>query len=275
MAGTSPAMTELDNKKAKELDASSHTQIDETSIRYQGWRIVFVCFLLATFGWGLGFYGQSVYVAELHRLHGWSASLISGGTTFFYLSGAALVAFVSEAIQSFGPRKCLIAGTFAMATAAISIGLVREPWQLYAANAVLAFGWAGTSLGIITNTLGLWFDEKRGMAISLALNGASFGGIVGVPLLVAAIGTFGFSGAMIAAAVAMLVLMVPVILLFVGAAPVHAGIGAVAAADAPSPTQIRARALRDLGFLSVSIAFALVLCAQVGFIVHLIAFWIR
>ena len=173
-------------------------RLDETSIRYDGWRIVVVCFLLATFGWGLGFYGQSVYVAELQRLHGWPASLISSGTTFFYLFGAALVAFVSEAIKAFGPRNCLIAGICAMAVAAIAIGQVREPWQLYLANAVLAFGWAGTSLGMITNTLGLWFDKKRGMAISLALNGASFGGIIGVPLLVAAIGHFGFSGAMTA-----------------------------------------------------------------------------
>ena len=176
------------------MDASTHTPIDETSIRYDGWRIVVVCFLLATFGWGLGFYGQSVYVAELHRLHGWPTSLISSGTTFFYLSGAALVAFVSEAIKAFGPRNCMIAGICTMAVAAISIGQVREPWQLYLANAVLAFGWAGTSLGMITNTLGLWFDRKRGMAISLALNGASFGGIAGVPLMVAAIGYFGFSG---------------------------------------------------------------------------------
>ena len=180
------------------LKAPDYTAIDEASIRYDGWRIVFVCFLLATFGWGLGFYGQSVYVAELHRLYGWPASLISGGTTFFYLSGALLVAFVSEAIRAFGARACLIAGTCAMAVGAIAMGQVAEPWQLYAANAVLAFGWAGTSLSIITNTLGLWFDRKRGMAISLALNGASFGGIVGVPLLVAAVGAFGFSGAMFA-----------------------------------------------------------------------------
>jgi predicted MFS family arabinose efflux permease len=166
----------------------------------------------------------------------------------------------------------LIAGTFAMAAAAVSIGQVREPWQLYLANAVLAFGWAGTSLGIITNTLGLWFDQKRGMAISLALNGASFGGIAGVPLLVAAIGHFGFSGAMLAVAVAMIVLMVPVILIFVGQPPIHLSGGAAARADAPSATQIRARAFRDIGFLSVSIAFALVLFAQVGFIVHLISF---
>ncbi len=254
------------------MDASSHITLDETSIRYEGWRIVVVCFLLATFGWGLGFYGQSVYVAELHRLHGWPASLISSGTTFFYLFGAALVAFVAEAIKAFGPRKCLIAGTFAMAAAAISIGQVTQPWQLYLANAVLAFGWAGTSLSIINNTLGLWFDKKRGMAISLALNGASFGGIVGVPLLVAAIGYFGFSGAMIASAVVMVALMVPVILIFVGRPPVHSYMSAVAAADAPSPTQIRARAVRDIAFLSVSTAFALVLFAQVGFIVHLISF---
>src|SRR3954469_272498 len=203
------------------MDASNHVAIDETSIRYDGWRIVVVCFLLATFGWGLGFYGQSVYVAELHRLRGWPTSLISSGTTFFYLSGAALVAFVSEAIKVFGPRNCLIAGAFAMAAAAVAIGQVREPWQLYVANAVLAFGWAGTSLGIITNTLGLWFDKKRGMAISLALNGASFGGIAGVPLLVAGIGYFGFPGAMIVAAIVMVVLMVPVIFIFVGRPPVH------------------------------------------------------
>jgi MFS family permease len=249
------------------------TPIDETSARYEGWRIVAVCFWVATFGWGLGFYGQSVYLAELHRLHGWPASLISSGTTFFYLFGAVLVAFVSEAIRAFGPRNCLLGGVVAMAAAAVMMGQVTSPWQLYAANALLAFGWAGTSLGVITNTLSLWFDRKRGMAISLALNGASFGGIAGVPLLVAATAYFGFPGAMIAAGLATVVLMVPVILIFVGRPPMASSAAVAAAAvDAPSPSRIRSQALRDVAFLSVSIAFALVLFAQVGFIVHLIAF---
>ena len=259
--------------RTKMLDDTRGTSIDETSARYDGWRIVAVCFLVATFGWGLGFYGQSVYLAELHRLHGWPASLISLATTFFYLFGALLVAFVSEAIRAFGPRNCLLGGIIAMAAAAVVIGQVAAPWQLYPANALLAFGWAGTSLGIITNTLGLWFNKKRGMAISLALNGASFGGIVGVPLLVAAIARFGFSGAMMAAAMTMLVLMVPVILLLVGRPPGHGAIAVgEATAEAPSASHVRAQALRDFGFLSVTIAFALVLFAQVGFIVHLIAF---
>jgi len=257
------------------MDASSPGPIviDESSARYEGWRIVVVCFLVATFGWGFGFYGQSVYLAELHQLRGWPTSLISTATTFFYLFGAVLVAFISEAMRSFGPRNCLLGGVVAMAAAAALIGEVTAPWQLYAVNALLAFGWAGTSLGAITNTLGLWFDKKRGMAISLALNGASFGGIVGVPLLVAAIGRFGFPGAMMTAAATMLVLIIPVILIFVGRPPALDGIAAeLTTADPRSASRIRAQAFRDVAFLTVSIAFALVLFAQVGFIVHLISF---
>jgi predicted MFS family arabinose efflux permease len=165
-----------------------------------------------------------------------------------------------------------VAGVLATAAAAVLIGQVTEPWQLYAADAMLAFGWAGTSLGMITNTLGLWFDNRRGMAISLALNGASFGGIIGVPLLAAAIGSLGFADAMIAAAIVMVALMIPIILIFVGRPPIGSTAIAAVEADAPSATQIRSAAFRDAAFLTVAVAFALVLFAQVGFIVHLISF---
>src|ERR1700738_5709022 len=124
MAGTSPAMT-VSEPKGPTLDASSDIAVNETSIRYDGWRIVAVCFVVATFGWGLGFYGQSVYLAELHRAHGWPASLVSGATTFFYLFGAGVVVFVAEAVRKFGPRNCLIAGNCATALASIGIGPVN------------------------------------------------------------------------------------------------------------------------------------------------------
>src|SRR5436190_19871523 len=103
------------------MDAPSHI-IGESSATYEGWRIVAVCFLVATFGWSFGFYGQSVYLAELNRLHGWPASLVSAATTFFYLFGAVLVAFVSEAVRSFGPRNCLLAGIITLAAGGIMIG---------------------------------------------------------------------------------------------------------------------------------------------------------
>jgi len=37
-----------------DTSSTSPVVIDETSARYDGWRIVGVCFLVATFGWGLG-----------------------------------------------------------------------------------------------------------------------------------------------------------------------------------------------------------------------------
>src|ERR1700688_2951204 len=118
------------------MDASSHIAVVETSARYDGWRIVAVLFWVATFGWGLGFYGQSVYLAELHRLHGWPASLISSGTTFFYLFGAVLVVFVGEAVRTTSRRPCLVAGICAMAAAAVMMGQVASPRALYLANAL-------------------------------------------------------------------------------------------------------------------------------------------
>src|SRR6202795_1090199 len=136
MPGTRPGMTKIKILR-QEFNPSQDASSAETSALYDGWRIVAVCFLVATFGWGFGFYGQSVYLAELHHLHGWAASLISSGTKFFYLFGALLVAFVSEAIRSFGPRNCLLAGVVAMAAAAVLIGQAAAPWQLYAADAVL------------------------------------------------------------------------------------------------------------------------------------------
>jgi len=159
--------------------------------RYDGWRIVAACFLLATFGWGLGFYGQGVYLAELHRLHGWPTSLISTATTFFYLFGAVLVALSAKRCdRSVRATACSWRG---------GDGRRRRPDRRdYRAVAALRRQRAaGIRLGRHQprrhqQYARLWFDRKRGMAISLALNGASFGGIVGVPLLVAAIEGSGF-----------------------------------------------------------------------------------
>ena len=247
--------------------------IDETSIRYEGWPIVGVCFLIATFAWGGGFYGQGVYLAELQRLHGWPASLISTATTGYYLFSAMLVVFVSEAIRKMGPRRLLILGMLLMATGTALVGQVNSPWQLYVAYAVIAAGWAGTSLAAINNTLGLWFDRKRGMAISLALNGASCGGVVGVPLLVWAIGRFGFSATSIGAALVMIVLAIPAILIWVGRPPQRkTTISGSTQPVAQSAAQIRTAAFGSLPFWTITVPFSLLLMAQVGFLVHQISF---
>ena len=88
--------------------------LDQSSRRYAGWRVVGACFVMAMVCWGFGFYGHGFYLAELQRLHGWPASLISGATTAYYLFSALLVVFVNDAIRWLGTRAFVLVGAFSL-----------------------------------------------------------------------------------------------------------------------------------------------------------------
>ena len=55
-----------------------------------GWWVTAGAFVLAVFGWGLGFYGPPVFLGVLHETRGWPLGLISAAITLHYLVGAAL-----------------------------------------------------------------------------------------------------------------------------------------------------------------------------------------
>lgn len=243
----------------------------ETSLHYPGWRVVGLCFVMALLCWGLGFYGHGFYLAELRRQHGWSTALISSASTASYLLSAVLVIFISDAIWRFGVRACVLTGSAAFAVAAAALPCITEPWQLFAVYLVMALGWTTMSVGAITNILGLWFEHKRGLAISLALNGASFSGVIVVPFLVLITEAHGFATAMLVSALIIVGLIVPLLALIPGGGRMRAPRIRTANASAPV-TWTRSSALRSLAFWSVSAPFALAIFSQAGFLVHQIAF---
>jgi hypothetical protein len=49
------------------LSANNVSASDETAPRYAGWRIVAACFATAVFCWGVGFYGQGIYLTALQK----------------------------------------------------------------------------------------------------------------------------------------------------------------------------------------------------------------
>jgi MFS family permease len=247
-------------------DKTLPTPADESSPRYFGWRVVVACFLMALACWGFGLYGHSVYLAELTRLYGWPPSVIAGASTATYLLNAVLVIFTSNALARFGARGFVLFGVAALTLAIVLLALAREPWQVYAAYLAMSFGWLGLGLVTIPTIISQWFTRRRGLAISLALNGASFGGIVVAPSLVALIHVTGFTAAMLIAAAVTVAILVPAILLWI---PSHATPAQQAAAES---TWTRRDALRSVPFWTVSGPFALALIAQVAFIVHQIAF---
>jgi len=258
-------------------DAIAPGQLAEMSPRYAGWRAVFTCFLMALFIFGFGFYGQAVYLAELQRLHGWPAALIAGASTISLLLGNVLVIFTDDLVARLGQKRLVLLGLAALVASMALVAFATEPWQLYAAFVLMAFGWVGMGTVMIATIIGDWFVHRRGLAISLAFNGASCGGVVVTPLLVLLVEKLGFAAAMLTATAIMVAVMVPAVVGWIGNPPRRdfAEGGEAEGSARPLPAAAgpitRATILRGLPFWTVSIPFALALVAQIGFIVHAIA----
>lgn len=248
--------------------------ISETR-RYHGWWVVFCCFVIALYGWGFGFYGLSLYLVALQKLHGWSPAAISTVITFYYVAGAFLVMQVGDVIQKRGGRVVVVVGTGLMALGVAGITLVREPWQLYVAFAVMIPGWAAMGGAAINTLIAQWFDRRRGLAASLALNGATCGGLLFAPALAWAIDTLGFAHACYAAIVFVLATMWPLALFALRPrrpGEHDTGDGETTHAEPPGPALSRRALLAEPRYLTMVGAFSLALLAQISFIAHQAAF---
>lgn len=260
---------------------------------FAGWIVVGVAFLIATFAFGIGFYGVGLYMVVLHDRLGWPVSLISMAITGYYVLSAAMITVVGDAFDRFGPRRVLLVAIGGLAGGVLLIASAARPWQLGLGLAVMAVGWAGMSGAGINAIVAPWFERKRGLAVSMAMNGATCGGVLIVPLWAALIPRFGLPGAALVVVGVMLVILVPLVGRFMHRGPEVLGLGpdgdsrpapaapagstAPASASSGAPRELatplrRAALVRTRRFWTISAAFALGLLAQVGFITHQVAY---
>lgn len=114
-----------------------------------GWRVVAAAFTVAVFGWGVVFYGPSVFLNALHVGRGWPVSVISSAITCHFLLSAIIVARLPALHRRFGLAAVTRAGAVAAALGMLCWALSFEPWQLFPAALVSGAGWAVTSAAAI------------------------------------------------------------------------------------------------------------------------------
>ncbi len=243
--------------------------------RYHGWWVVFCCFVIALYGWGFGFYGLSLYLVALSRAHGWSAATISAAITFYYVAGAFLVMQVGDAIEKRGARLIVLSGVGLMGLGVLAVTVVRQPWQLYLAFLVMIPGWVAMGGGSINTIIAQWFDRRRGLAASLALNGASCGGLIFVPAFAWGIDTFGFATACYGAVAVVLATLWPLAAFALRprvAGEHDAGDDDVSRTELAGEPMSRRALLGTPRYLTMVGAFSIGLLAQISFIAHQAAF---
>src|SRR6516225_8580228 len=87
--------------------------------RFYGWRVVGGAFVLAMFGWGLGFYGTPVYLHAVQEARGWPLAFISAAVTLHFLTGALVAANLPRLHGRYGLPTVTKAGALVL-----SLGVV-------------------------------------------------------------------------------------------------------------------------------------------------------
>jgi hypothetical protein len=248
------------------------------SDKFYGWRVVGAAFVLAVFGWGLGFYGPPIYLQAVRDSRGWSLPLVSAAVTVHFLFGALVVARLPKLYLRYGLPAVTKAGVLSLAVGISGWAIAAEPWQLFVAALFSGAGWVAMGAAAVNAILAPWFVRTRPAALAMAYNGASIGGVVFSPLWVAAIGVWGFPAA---AAVVGIVVTICVFILadcYFARTPQQMGlapdgdrpeVSVVSVTSAAARSLLGASLWRDRGFVTLALGTALGLFAQIGLLAHL------
>jgi hypothetical protein len=239
---------------------------------YPGWIMVAACFVMAFFAWGLGFYGHGFFIAALRAERDWSTGLLSGAVASFWFVGVPAALLAGRLLDRHGPRWIVLYGAVAMGGGAILVGQAREIWQVFALFMIMGSAYPALATAAISAALVPWFGRRLGLALGLALSGASAGGVLMPPALVWLASAYGFDAALAAVGIAILLLISP-LALFVLRRPRN---GAETAGERDRPAGHADSAappgmgdfITSRAFWRIAAASTLALAAQIGFLMH-------
>jgi MFS family permease len=245
---------------------------------FYGWQVVAAVFVLATFGWGLGFYGPPVYLHAVHQLRGWSLNVVSTAVTVHFLFGAIVIANLPRLYARFGLARVTKAGALALAVGIAGWALAQQPWQLFVATLFSGGGWVTMGAAAVNAIVAPWFVRKRPAALASAYNGSSIGGVIFSPLWVAAIGLLGFAWAAIVIGLVAIATIWILADLYYSKTPESMGLqpdGDAPQAAATTLTAAVSKSLpqtqvwKDWRLVTLAAGMALGLFAQIGLLAHL------
>ena len=234
------------------------------------WWIVAASFCALLVGSGpINIFAFNVFVLPVTQELGLSRGDFSGALAANGIFNALSVLFMGWALDRYGVRRVQLVGVLCFAAVVFMYSQMTASLPLIFAQFAAAgfFGAAQTPVGYST-VVNQWFDKSRGLALGVATAGVGFGVVV-VPALAAwLMQSYGWRGAYMGLAIAILVLAFLPNLLFIRDRPDLVENGRVSTEHLPGQTLTEAFANYRFWVLMVSFTFAVL--AINGTITHIV-----
>jgi predicted MFS family arabinose efflux permease len=166
------------------MNAASHQEDVEMSIRYSGWSVLAAAFtgVMVSFSPIIP-YTFSLFLDPLHAEFGWKREAMGGAFALAAITVALVSPLIGVLLDRFPPRRIILPGIliFAIALAALS-RLTPNIVQFYAIFFVIGLVANATAQFAYTRTILTWFTTHRGVALALLLTGSGVGSIFIPPL---------------------------------------------------------------------------------------------
>jgi MFS family permease len=243
---------------------------NEHSLRYYGWAVAASLAITELTSWGILFYSFSVMVTPMSTDLGWSAGAVTGAFAVAFLISGISAIVVGRWLDRSGSRVVMSFGSCLGVILLLLWSQVTTPLELYLVWAGLGVATAMVFYEPAFAAVATWFTSLRRLAVTIVTLGGALASVVFVPVSTWLVLQMGWRGAVVALALILAVVTIP---LHVGV--VRRRIQEPVEAAVATPKPLRAlQIVRRPGFWRVSAAFAFSAFTWVAMATYLIPYLI-
>jgi len=243
---------------------------NEHSLRYYGWAVAASLAITELTSWGILFYSFSVMVTPMSTDLGWSAGAVTGAFAVAFLISGISAIVVGRWLDRSGSRVVMSIGSCLGVILLLLWSQVTTPLELYLVWAGLGVATAMVFYEPAFAAVATWFTDLRRLAVTIVTLGGALASVVFVPVATWLVLQMGWRGAVVALALILALVTIP---LHVGVVGRRARSSVPSADSAPKPLGAL-QIVRRPGFWRVSAAFAFSAFTWVAMATYLIPYLI-
>jgi len=186
--------------------------VRQRSRLFYGWLIVGACFLISMYSSGVVFYGFTAIFKPIAEEFDWSYVAVSLAASVRGMEAGLLAPLLGILIDRWGARRLMFAGAVSTAIGLVLLSRMQSLGMFYLSSFLTAVGASSAGISVTTVVVGHWFRRRIGLATGIMVGGHGAAGLM-LPLVVSLVDLYGWRTAVLAQAIGMMALVLPLTLI--------------------------------------------------------------